>query len=293
MLTPDIRQSARRFSFLPWRQLVSGADSCRARHAPILWVSVLSSFTSPDGMRHITSLRILAAAFLALRASDAHAQAPELGRDLPFHVLALTTGATTMSVDPVNAILTGARFAGLSNDGISYGATGYLSLGRAMIGFDAAQTTFGEEGLNNGRTDDLNSVQVLLTTSYAVVSTGRIAVFPSLGVGFGKVNVALRDRAGGTGATASQPTFAEIAADPGASSTLTGNHLLFSVGGGTDCLILRSRRDDVGVVFGLRAGYMLAPNRTTWTRGPQTVLAGPDASAGGPFLRVVVGIGGR
>lgn len=225
-------------------------------------------------------------------ASSAHAQARELGRDLPFHTIALTTGATTMSVDPLNAILIGAQFAGLSNDGISYGITGYFSVGRAMVGFDAAQTTFGEEGLNNGRTDDLNSIQVLVNASYAIVSTGRLAVFPTLGAGFGRVNVSLRDRAG-VGTQNAQPTFAEIAASPGLESNLSGDHLLFSVGGGADYLILKNSRDDFGIVFGVRAGYMLAPNRTTWTRGPQTVLAGPDAAAGGPFLRIVVGIGGR
>ena len=240
-----------------------------------------------------TSIRLAAIIALTSCASRASAQARDLGRELPFHTIALTTGATTMSVDPLNVFLTTARFAGLSNDGISYGATGYFSVGRAMIGFDAARTTFGEEGLNNGRTDDLNSIQVMLAASYALVSTGRVALFPTVGVGFGRVVVSLRDRAGGNSAAAAQPTFAELAADPGSESKLTGDHLLFSVGGGGDYLILRNTRDDLGVVFGVRAGYMLAPNRTTWTRGSQTVIAGPDASAGGPFVRIVVGIGGR
>ncbi|MEP6621052.1 MAG: hypothetical protein ABJE47_17125 [bacterium] len=237
--------------------------------------------------------RFVVVALLITSAAPTYAQSRDLSRELPFHTIALTTGATSTSVDALNAVLIGAHFAGLSNDGISYGGTGYFSVGRAMIGFDAARTTFGEEGLDNGRTDDLSSTQVLLTASYALVSTGRVAVFPSIGVGFGRIQLALRDRAGGATVGAAQPTFAEVATAPGTESNLTGDHLLFSVGGGGDYLILRNTRDDFGIVFGVRAGYMIAPNRTTWTRNAQTVIAGPDASAGGPFLRIVVGVGGR
>ena len=42
-----------------------------------------------------------------------------------------------------------------------------------------------------------------------------------------------------------------------------------------------------------RAGVLASPNRTTWTRNDQRIVAGPDAAAGGPYLRIVVGLGGR
>jgi hypothetical protein len=198
-----------------------------------------------------------------------------------------------MSVDPMNAVLVGASFPGLSNDGISYGASGYYAFGRALLGADVARTTFGEEGLSNGRSDDLNSTLVLATASYAIVATGRLNLFPMLGVGIGRFDVTLRNRTGGSGAAAPQPTFGEVAQNPGNESTLSGSHLAYSVGGGADYLITRGVPDHAGVVFGVRAGVLLAPNRTTWTSAGRTVIAGPDASAGGPFVRIVVGMGGR
>jgi hypothetical protein len=232
---------------------------------------------------------------LVLLVPAVQAQSPGIGEHQPFHALVLTTGATTMSVDAINAALQSATpvFAGLSNDGITYGASGYYAFGRALLGADYSRTTFGEEGLSNGRTDDLNSQQILGTVSYAIIATGHLNVFPTLGVGIGHFDVTLRDRAGGAGATAAQPTFAEIAQNPGLETTISGSHLAYSVGGGADYLITRGVPDHAGVVFGVRAGYLLAPNRTTWTAGGRTVVAGPDASAGGPFVRVVVGIGGR
>ena len=237
---------------------------------------------------------LVRAAVLVILATPAlSAQAPGLGDGQPFHVLGFTTGATTMAVDALNSVLTGQRFSGLSNDGIGYGVSAHASFGRALIGADLVRTTFGEEGSSSGRTDDLNATQYLATASYAFLSTGHLSIYPTLGVGAGHVDVTLRERNAAPAAAANEPTFQGIAASPGAESVLSGNHLLYSVGGGADYLVTRRASDNVGVLFGLRAGVLVAPNRTTWTSGGRAVTAGPDASAGGPFLRVVVGIGGR
>ncbi len=209
-----------------------------------------------------------------------------------FHVVAFTTGATVMSVSSINSLLTAANFAGLSTDGISYGLTAHYAFGRALLGVDAGHVTFGEEGLNNGRTDDLNANQLLGTAGYAIYSSKQAIIYPQLGVGIGQFDVTLRDRNGGAKASPSQPTFAEVAQNPGSTTTLSGSHLLFGVGAGADFLVTRGT-GDVGVVFGIRGGALLSPNRTTWKADGRDVLAGPDASAQGPFLRVVIGIGGR
>lgn len=236
-----------------------------------------------------SSLRIAAAGLLILPGAGT-AQSQDAPR--PFHAFVLTTGASAMSVDALNTHLKNAQFAGLSNDGVSYGASGYYAYGRAMLGADVARSTYGEEATSTDRSDALNSTQLLATASYALIAAGRVNVFPTLGVGAGRFDVILRNRATTATATA-QPTFAEVVQSPGSESTVNGSHLTYSLGGGADYLITRGASDRAGVVFGVRAGMLFAPNRTTWTTGGRTVIAGPDASAGGPFLRIVVGIGGR
>jgi hypothetical protein len=234
------------------------------------------------------------AALLVLLCLAGHAAAAQRSHrddDQPFHALVLSTGMSTMSVDPLNARLTSSSFAGLSNDAVSYGASGYFAVGRALLGAEGFKSTFGEEGLNNGRTDDLSTLQGLVTASYAIYSSRRVTLYPQLGVGLGRVQVTLRDRSGAA-TSASQPTFDEVVTAPGAESRLTASHLLYSLGGGADYLVT-SRGSAIGVVMGLRAGVLASPNRATWTRGGQAILAGPDAGAGGPYLRVVVGFGGR
>ena len=239
------------------------------------------------------SSSILHCVGLALVAATASASAQGIGGGAgrPFHALVLSTGMSTMSVDALNARMTPSQFAPLSDDAVSYGASGYLAVGRALLGADVARAAFGEEGLNNGRTDELTALQALATASYALISTERLSIFPQLGVGLGRVQVALRDRSG-AGTTATQPTFDEVAQAPGTESRMDGRHLLYSFGAGADYLVSRAG-SSAGVVLGMRAGMLVSPNRTTGTRGGQSIVAGPDAAAGGPFVRIVVGLGGR
>lgn len=240
----------------------------------------------------MTSLRRRRVSILAISFLIAAFARDALDAQQPFHALVFTTGATTMKVDALNSTLASGHYAGLSNDGISYGASAHYAFGRAMLGADFSKTTFGEEGLSNGRSNDLNAMQVLGTVSFAIMTTPRLTLFPTLGVGTGKFDVTLRDRnKSAQPAATTERTFAELVADAGASTTVSGNHLMYSVGGGLDFLVTRGASS--GVVLGLRAGMLVAPNRTTWSSGGTHVVAGPDASAGGPFARLVVGIGGR
>jgi hypothetical protein len=234
---------------------------------------------------------LLGAGAALVVAASASAQGIGAGDGRPFHVVVLSTGMSTMSVDALNQRMAPSQFAPLSNDAVSYGAGGYVAIGRALLGADVGRSAFGEEGLDNGRTDELSAMQGMATVAYAIVSTARLTVFPQLGVGMGRLDVSLRDRSG-AGTSASQPTFDEVAQSPGMESRMSGRHLLYSFGGGADYLVSRAR-SSVGVVLGIRAGWLAAPNRTTWTRDGQNIVAGPDAAPGGPFARVVVGLGGR
>lgn len=240
-------------------------------------------------MRSRFSLLCACAALVA--AASASAQGAGAGAGRPFRMLALSTGMSTMSVDALNARMASSQFAPLSNDAVSYGASGYVTIGRALLGAEAARSAFGEEGLDNGRTDDLSATHGMATVAYAIVATDRLSIFPELGVGLGRVDVALRDRSG-VGTTAAQPTFDEVAQSPGAESRMSGRHLLYGLGGGADYLVSRAGSAK-GVVLGLRAGLLASPNRTTWTRNGEMIVGGPDAAAAGPYLRVVVGLGGR
>lgn len=240
---------------------------------------------------HLAARAGLAAALSLMALRSSSAQNVGAGSGKPFGVFALATGMATMSVDALNARLVPSQFASISNDAVSYGASGYFSYGRALLGAELHHSSFGEEGLNNGRTDDLSAIQGTLDVGYAVVSTKSLSVFPQLGVGMGRVNVTLRERNGArTGWV--EPSFDEIATSPGPESVLEAKVLLYSIGAGADYLVT-PRGASKGVVLGVRAGVQSSPNRALWTRGGESVSAGPDVGPGGRYLRVIVGVGGR
>ena len=147
-----------------------------------------------------STVRLLCVGAVLGGAVSASAQGVGAGPGRPFHALVLTTGMSAMSVGALNARMAASQFAPLSNDAVSYGVSGYLASGRAMVGAQVARSAFGEEGLNNGRTDALSSVHVLATVAYAVLSTERLTVFPQIGVG-----VATDVRRGGAGAGIGEP----------------------------------------------------------------------------------------
>lgn len=244
---------------------------------------------------HPRAIRAICGAVVlgAIVAPNATAQNPGFGNAQPFHAIALTAGAAALSVDPVNAVLTNSGFSSLPSRAMVGGAAAYFAFGRALLGANVQRARVGERGSGNGRTDDLTANAVAITGGYAVVSTNRLSVYPMVGVGLGRFAVTLHDNSGAPAATATQPTFAELAQSPGAASTLAGTHLVFDVGMGQDYLLKAPAQEGASVTIGVRAGIVAAPNRTTWRSGARTVVAGPDASVGGPYLRVAVGVARR
>jgi hypothetical protein len=103
--------------------------------------------------------------------------------------------------------------------------------------------------------------------------------------------VTLRERNGARTAWV-EPSFDEVATSPGEESVLDAKVLLYSIGAGADYLVT-PRGASVGVVLGLRAGVQTSPNRAIWTRGGESISAGPDVGPGGRYVRVTVGVGGR
>lgn len=240
-------------------------------------------------MRAVTRLVVLVTIVLP----PLHAQSPGIGDGRPFRAVALTFGTSSLSVDPVNAILSNAGFADLPTHAVTLGGGGYYAFGRALLGADVARASTTESRPVNGRSDQATSWQGTVTVGYAVVATNRLSIYPSLGVGLGRLDVRLQSTTGGATTAQPQPTFAELAQNPGGESTVAGSHLLFNIGVSEDYLLTNPTPTGFGITFGIRAGFALAPHRTTWRTAGAPVLAGPDASAGGPFLRIAVGLGSR
>jgi len=89
--------------------------------------------------------------------------------------------------------------------------------------------------------------------------------------------------------------FEDVLANPGRSSMLTSGMFLVSLSAGADWLVRLGgdERGEGGMSFGLRAGYTLAPFKNKWKMEDFEITSGPKMGLTGPFVRLVIGFGGR
>jgi hypothetical protein len=80
---------------------------------------------------------------------------------------------------------------------------------------------------------------------------------------------------------------------------MTTGDLVLQIGVAVDQLfVLQSQQSatgsrETGLVFGIRFGYVFMPAQSAWRLNSTRVAAGPDVGLGGPYVRFVVGGGGR
>lgn len=215
-----------------------------------------------------------------------------------FGAVQFVAGGAYMNVDALNARFAEALYPSISDDGISFGASAYGAWGNTLLGIEFGSVDFGQEGLNNGRVNQLKSSHLMATVGYAVLQRNRFQVYPFLGIGSGRVRVLAADLGSATVAPDSSVIGRDVLFDDAigragrAGTWIDGGFLLFEPGVGADVILRRNPGDRLGIVLGVRAGTRIAPNNTSWRSGGFRVGSGPDVAPTGSYLRVSFGIGG-
>ncbi|MBM3771128.1 MAG: hypothetical protein FJW27_07550 [Acidimicrobiia bacterium] len=137
----------------------------------------------------------------------------------------------------------------------------------------------------------LNGGYGFFNVGYLAARRGHLHVYPFAGIGGAGAQLRI--------AESSAPTFEEVLRNPGRSASLTKGGLALQSGFGVDQLVVLQSRDsggqrsDAGLVFGVRFGYVFMPVQSAWRLTSTRVAAGPDVGLGGPYVRFVIGGGGR
>jgi hypothetical protein len=206
----------------------------------------------------------------------------------------VTVGVSTLDLDAVNDRLSHNGYPTFPERRASLGIGGHAVHGRWLIGGEG-------QGLI-GRTKDavasgqhleasLNAGYGFFNLGYLVAKQGERHAYPFVGIGGGGVQLTITERA--------TPTFDEVLADPGRDARLVSAAFLIQLGFGVDQLfVLRTRdvdeaRYEGGLVLGLRVGYVFTPTHSDWRLSSARMAGGPDFGMTGPYLRLVVGGGGR
>lgn len=168
----------------------------------------------------------------------------------------------------------------------SLGGGGMVVLGRLILGgegyalFDRTTT----RGPVKGR---LGAGCGFFDLGYLFWQQDQFRAYGLLGLGGGGWTLRLTD-------SASVP-LENVLGNPGRSSTLTtaGFMACLSVGADWTVRLGGGEGGEGGASFGLRAGYNLAPFKSEWKMQDFEIDPGTKMGLAGPFVRLVVGFGGR
>lgn len=206
----------------------------------------------------------------------------------------LTLGWGKFDLNELNGRLTDRGYPDFPESRFTIGGGGHGIRGRWLLGAEG-QALIGrtKDGVRSGQNYEvaLNGGYALFNVGYMAARRGRLHAYPFGGIGGGGVQLRI--------AESSAPTFNEVLLDPGRSASMTTGGLVLQVGFGVDQLfVLQSQesngqRSEGGLVFGIRVGYVFMPVQSAWRLNSTRVAAGPDVGLGGPYVRFVVGGGGR
>ena len=234
--------------------------------------------------RSIMSSAVLALLFVVGGAAPAHAQAALLGPGAAY----LGIGASGMATGELDDALAARGYPtfGRTALAVNLGAYRILSSG-VMLGAEWHGLIMGEQAHHENEVGLGGGYGTLGSGSMLKVSP-RARLYPRSGLGGGGMGV-WRDNDSGV-------AFDEILANPEASDAGRRELVLSRVSPVLDIGIgaeLLPRGRGRGPLIGVRLGYLAAPVNTDWELYDHSVVGGPAASIGGPYIRGVIGVGWR
>lgn len=168
--------------------------------------------------------------------------------------------------------------------GMNLGAYGVLPSG-IMLGGEWHGLIIGD-GVHDGRRVGIGGGYGTLGLGYLIERSPRLRVYPRIGLGGGGMGLWFdRDSVVAFDAVLANPRSA-----PPREPVLSTGTAVIDLGAGAELLLGGWAR---GLLAGVRLGYLAAPFESNWSMHGVDVSGGPDASVAGPYIRFVVGAGGR
>lgn len=188
--------------------------------------------------------------------------------------------------------------AALTANGLPAADDGFLTLGGAALG-GPGRWMFGGEGqalVGKSKTTTSGLYQVsmnggygMFRIAYNLLDNPSADLYPWIGIGGGGMQLNIRRR--------SAPTFNDVLATPGRSSTMTQAGFMLGASLTANYRIslpVKEADRTGGLLLGATAGYVINPARSGWKLDNiNTVAGGPDAKLEGWYARFSLGGWGR
>jgi hypothetical protein len=215
----------------------------------------------------------------------AAAQAPAAERPTTSGRGFFMAGYQRLGLRGLNRDLGNAGYPALERHYLTLGGAGLGTRGRFLIGGEGHALLGGNETTAGGALQLSTSGGFgLFRVGYLAVSSATFDLYPLLGIGGGGMGLKIIER--------DAPTFDEVLADPGRSSSLDTGMFLLDVSLAANYRIDMREGDDGpgGFLLGVHVGYTFAPGDTSWKLdGINSVAGGPTLQIEGPYVRVSIG----
>jgi len=197
------------------------------------------------------------------------------------------TGWSTLDVTKLNDRLTSHGYPEFSNSFISIGGGGHVFIKNKLVIGGQGHTLIGSEKTSGSLKSTISAGYGVFDIGYIIYSRKDLNIYPLLGFGGGGLTLKIAED--------SSPAFDDILANPKRSVELIYGGFVLNLSLGIDYFVKMGEDEEGvgGLVFGLQGGYMLAPITHDWKIDENDVNGGPEIGFGGPYVKVMIGGGGR
>ena len=194
-------------------------------------------------------------------------------------------GGTRPDLGSLNTVLTRSGYPGLPASYITVGGGGHAFIGRLALGGEVHRLAARGNASPDWNTS-LSGSCGFFDIGLTLHSGMDFAVYPLFGIGAGSMTLKIASRG--------PASFGDVLEAPGRGSHLQKSGFLMQIALGADRWLgpVRSGRRS-GFFVGLRAGYVFAPGGGSWELEGIEAAGGPRAGWTGPYIRIIIGAGGR
>ena len=197
----------------------------------------------------------------------------------------LMFGGSRLELDAMNDYLHSNDLPTISKTDISYGVGGHLVFNKLVLGMEIARFSKKEVPGSKDFNTTVSTKYTVLNCGYLLHSNNGRMIYPYMGIGVGELKLKITENTIGS--------FDDIITFQ--KSTVARRFaFLMNAGVAFDFFHKYDKRKKGknSLMIGIRAGYLFTPIRPDWRINRIRVTDGPDSAVQGPYLRIIIGLGG-
>jgi len=197
----------------------------------------------------------------------------------------IMAGQNIMSFNNLNDFLIQRDFPAVSENYLAFGIGGHVIHDKFVVGIEI-QRFFEKKRITAKEFNtSILGTYSLLNVGYLLYSKKGLMIYPLFGIGLGRLKLRIREN--------NIRSFEDINSyQRGSDSKITS--FLTNIGFALDYFFnfKEKKRGKNKLVVGLRLGYIYTATRSGWSVNHIHVDDGPVTGLGGPYVRMVIGLGG-